>query len=90
MKIFVDLAVLATGDSPMEREKVHSFHTASLGFASLIFIPKKIQFSQFIKRLKDLEENFEGDLNLNEKLVNFILVVCIFSYKEVIVPAYFK
>ncbi|XP_078334025.1 uncharacterized protein LOC144625716 [Crassostrea virginica] len=68
LKIFVDLAVLSTGDSPMEREKVHSFHTASLGFASLIFIPKEIQFSQLIKRLKDLEENFEGDLNLNEKL----------------------
>lgn len=69
LKVFVDLAILSVGDEPMERNKVHCFHTAGLGFAPLIFIPKEISFTQLMRRIKDLEENVTEDVDLNDKLV---------------------
>lgn len=69
LKVFVDLAILSAGDEPMERNKVHCFHTAGLGFAPLIFIPKAISFTQLMRRIKDLEEKITDDVSLNDKLV---------------------
>jgi hypothetical protein len=67
--VFVDLAILSCGDEPIEKNKVHCFYTAGLGFAPLIFIPKEISFKLLMRKIKDLEENLEEDGSLNDKMV---------------------
>ena len=63
------MMVLATGEGDTETAKVQGFHSATLGYAQLIFLDEKAQLATFMNAISTVISAYRGDLKLPSKLV---------------------
>ncbi|XP_069130639.1 E3 ubiquitin-protein ligase rnf213-alpha-like isoform X2 [Argopecten irradians] len=68
IKMFVDLALMAVGESDLDIAVVRCFHSAALGYSRLILIPRNCPLTDFIVRLTDVNNAFKNDPRLHKKL----------------------
>ncbi|XP_021359260.1 E3 ubiquitin-protein ligase rnf213-alpha-like isoform X2 [Mizuhopecten yessoensis] len=68
IKTFVDLALMAIGESDLDIAVVRCLHSAALGYSRLIFMPTHSTVEDFLIRLKDVQMAFENDPQLHKKL----------------------
>ncbi|XP_052062678.1 E3 ubiquitin-protein ligase rnf213-alpha-like isoform X2 [Mytilus californianus] len=70
LKVFVDLASISAGELPYEIAKVNCLHSATTGYAPLIFnLEKKCDTELFLKKCEEVWKELESNCNLPEKLV---------------------
>ncbi|XP_048239631.1 E3 ubiquitin-protein ligase rnf213-alpha-like [Haliotis rufescens] len=71
LKVFVDLAFISAGEEPMEIHKVNCFHSATTGYAPLIFnTPQTADYDSFLKNCELVWQELRSDRKLPEKLVD--------------------
>ncbi|XP_046581771.1 E3 ubiquitin-protein ligase rnf213-beta-like, partial [Haliotis rubra] len=69
LKVFVDLAFISAGEEPMEIHKVNCFHSATTGYAPLIFnTPKNADYDTFLKNCELVWQELRSDEELPNKL----------------------
>ncbi|XP_069129189.1 E3 ubiquitin-protein ligase rnf213-alpha-like [Argopecten irradians] len=68
IKTFVDLALMAVGESDLDIAVVRCFHSVALGYSRLIFMPKDCTLRDFVSRLKDVNMALKNDQRLHIKL----------------------
>ncbi|XP_071112725.1 E3 ubiquitin-protein ligase rnf213-alpha-like isoform X2 [Haliotis cracherodii] len=71
LKVFVDLAYISAGEEPMEIHKVNCFHSATTGYAPLIFnTPQDTDYATFLKNCELVWQELNSDQKLPEKLMD--------------------
>ncbi|XP_068731195.1 E3 ubiquitin-protein ligase rnf213-alpha-like [Montipora capricornis] len=73
LKVLVDLALISSGESDMETDRISNLHTSCLGFAPLIFDLKeteehKVNFDQLIEACEPVWNAVKADERLPQKL----------------------
>ncbi|XP_071112375.1 E3 ubiquitin-protein ligase rnf213-alpha-like [Haliotis cracherodii] len=69
LKVFVDLAFISAGEEAMEIHKVNCFHSATTGYAPLIFnTPQNTDYATFLKNCELVWQELKSDENLPDKL----------------------
>ncbi|XP_067673877.1 E3 ubiquitin-protein ligase rnf213-alpha-like [Haliotis asinina] len=69
LKVFVDLAFISAGEEPMEIHKVNCFHSATTGYAPLIFnTPKNADYDTFLRNCELVWQELRSDEDLPNKL----------------------
>ncbi|XP_060084373.1 E3 ubiquitin-protein ligase rnf213-alpha-like [Ylistrum balloti] len=69
LKVFVDLATISAGEGDIEIAKVQCLHSATTGYAPLIFnLTDDIGYQGFLDKCKLVWNELEADPNLHKKL----------------------
>ncbi|XP_021363666.1 E3 ubiquitin-protein ligase rnf213-alpha-like isoform X2 [Mizuhopecten yessoensis] len=69
LKVFVDLASISAGEGDIEIAKVRCLHSATTGYAPLIFnLTDDIGYKDFLKKCKMVWKELDADPNLPKKL----------------------
>jgi hypothetical protein len=70
LKVFVDLASISAGEGDMEIAKVNCLHSATTGYAPLIFnLEKECDSKMFLEKCQEVWKELDANPNLPEKLV---------------------
>ena len=74
LKVLVDLALISSGESDMETDRISHLHTSCLGFAPLIFDLKeteghKVNFDRLMEACEPVWNAVKADETLPQKLV---------------------
>ena len=68
--MFVDLAYISAGDTPMEIDRVQVLHSAVTGYAPLIFeLDKGAGYKQLLKTCETVWKELDANPNLPKMLV---------------------
>lgn len=71
--MFTDLATMTAGEGDMEVDKVNFLHSATRGYAALIFsLDKSCDYAEFITRCKQVWRELAADPNLPDKMVSYL------------------
>ena len=65
-----DLALITTGVTPMEVDRVSCFHSAVMGFSSVIFLPKYAGLEEFLDAFQEVSEIIQKDKSVLNKWVS--------------------
>ncbi|XP_061169142.1 E3 ubiquitin-protein ligase RNF213-like [Saccostrea echinata] len=69
LNVFADLATMTAGEGDMEVDKVNFLHSATRGYAALIFdLGESCGYTKFIERCKQVWKELAADPNLPEKM----------------------
>ncbi|XP_021363650.1 E3 ubiquitin-protein ligase rnf213-alpha-like, partial [Mizuhopecten yessoensis] len=69
LKVFVDLASISAGEGDIEIDKVRCLHSATTGYAPLIFnLTDDIGYKDFLKKCEMVWKELDADPNLPKKL----------------------
>ncbi|XP_033741838.1 E3 ubiquitin-protein ligase rnf213-alpha-like [Pecten maximus] len=69
LKVFVDLATISAGEGDIEIAKVRCLHSATTGYAPLIFnLTDDIGYKDFLNKCELVWKELEADPNLHKKL----------------------